>query len=53
MGDEMGLTPGPRLNLAFPNADRVKQITFASQPDGSYASKDNTTGETKVVGISC
>lgn len=52
MGEEAGITPGTRLNLALPNVERVKQITITNQPDVSYASKDNNTVETKVVGMS-
>lgn len=52
MGEGAGLTPGSRSNLGFQSADRVKQITIANQPAGSYASIDNTAVETKVVGMS-
>ena len=51
MGKEAVLTSASRPNFSFENVDRVKQISSTDQPDGSYASKENTSGETKVVEI--
>ncbi|XP_062077035.1 transcription initiation factor TFIID subunit 1 isoform X2 [Humulus lupulus] len=49
MGEEAGLTPGPRTNYGVENADRVKLISSTNHHDGPYSSKENAIIETKVV----
>ncbi|XP_024189416.1 transcription initiation factor TFIID subunit 1 isoform X3 [Rosa chinensis] len=49
VGDEARLGPGSRTGYGFENADRVKQIIDAGQPDGSYTSKENPIGDAKVM----
>lgn len=49
IGEEVGLGPGPRKTFSFDNADRVKQIISAVQTDGSYISKENAIGDSKVI----
>lgn len=50
-GEESGFPSGPRANFTFENTDRGKPISGINQPAGSYVSRDNTSGETKVVSL--
>ena len=49
IGEEVGLAPGPRKTFSFDNADRVKKIIGSVQTDGSYISKENSIGDSKMV----